>query len=563
MSTNERKLTDADLLTLVVTGRELAAEVSLRSLLGTILDKASRLTDSPKASVILFDEKRAVLYIAHATGEDAAAVMEGWGKSSERGIPLQGSKAGEVFRSGRAVVDDAVAAAPNHFKGVDRDTNTATESMVCVPLTVAGERLGVVQLLNKRTGNYSVRDVTLLEHFAAQAAVAIRNARLFEDLLAHMGFYTSGGDAKSPMSLIDELTRPARWENMTILFADMRGFTQLCHMTQAEQTQELLNEFLSLLAGAVVERDGIVNKFLGDGLMALFRGEDHALRGVQAAFGIVDGFAELRTEWDKRTNVPPGLIDVGIGVATDDVILGSMGSERVRDFTAVGTGVNLAAYLMEEARNGRRILVDKKTYYLVQEHVGEVDGPEAFEFKKPGQVGYPSERFHLKSLQNGSAQPDERRPVAPARESRNDVFVSYSHKDRNWLDKLQVHLSPYVRTGAVTIWDDTKLRGGDLWREEIERALAAAKVAVLLVSPYFLQSEFIASSELPTLLANARENGLKILWVPLSVSSFDETEIARFQAAIDPERPLDTMTEGEQNQAWVAVCKEIKAATRA
>jgi adenylate cyclase len=355
---------------------------------------------------------------------------------------------------------------------------------------------------------------------------------------------------------------------MTILFADMRGFTQLCHMTRAEQTQELLNEFLSLLARAVVDCDGIVNKFLGDGLMALFRGEDHALRGVQSAFQMVNGFAELRAEWDKRTNVPPGLIDVGIGIATDDVILGSLGSESVRDFTAVGSGVNLAAYLMEEARNGRRILADKKTYYLVKEHVGDVDGPEAFEFKKPGQVGYPSERFHLKSLQDGGAQPDQRRgaaqPGARPTEGGNDVFVSYSHEDRKWLEKLRVHLSPYVRAGAVSIWDDTKLKGGDLWREEIERALAAAKVAVLLVSPYFLQSEFVASSELPPLLASAKEDGLTILWVPLSASSFEETALARFQAAaaIDPRRPLDTMSEGEQNQAWVAVCKEIKAATQ-
>lgn len=227
MSRSERKLTDEDLLTLVETGRELAAEVGLRPLLETILDRASRLTDSPKASVILFDEKRAVLYIAHASGENAAAVMEGWGKSSERGIPLDGSKAGEVYTSGRAIVDDAVATASNHFKGVDRDTNRPTESMVCVPLTVAGKRLGVVQLLNKRAGNYSARDLTLLEHFAAQAAVAIRNAQLFDDLLAHMGFYTSDREAMDPMNLLDELTRPARWENLTILFADMRGFTQL------------------------------------------------------------------------------------------------------------------------------------------------------------------------------------------------------------------------------------------------------------------------------------------------------------------------------------------------
>jgi internalin A len=90
--------------------------------------------------------------------------------------------------------------------------------------------------------------------------------------------------------------------------------------------------------------------------------------------------------------------------------------------------------------------------------------------------------------------------------------------------------------------------------------LAAADAALLLVSPHFLDSEFISKKELPPLLAAAMGRGLRILWVPVSASSFKETEIGEYQAALNPERPLDRMRPAERNQAWVRVCGEIKAA---
>ena len=85
----------------------------------------------------------------------------------------------------------------NHFKGVDEATRRATASMVCVPLVAVSRRthepraLGVVQILNKRSGNYSLRDRLLLERFADQAAVAIENAILVGELFAHMGLYST------------------------------------------------------------------------------------------------------------------------------------------------------------------------------------------------------------------------------------------------------------------------------------------------------------------------------------------------------------------------------------
>ena len=144
--------------------------------------------------------------------------------------------------------------------------------------------------------------------------------------------------------------------------------------------------------------------------------------------------------------------------------------------------------------------------------------------------------------------------------SRERVFISYSHKDRKWLDLLKTHLAPFVRSDLLSVWDDTQMQVGSRWRSEIEDALAATKVAVLLVSPHFLASDFIVNNELQPLLEAAETDGVTIFWIPVSSSSYHITPIGEYQAASDPATPLDRFTEGECNAIHVDICRKIKAA---
>jgi hypothetical protein len=140
------------------------------------------------------------------------------------------------------------------------------------------------------------------------------------------------------------------------------------------------------------------------------------------------------------------------------------------------------------------------------------------------------------------------------------VFVSYSHKDTRWLERLKVFLTILENEGVLRRWDDTQIGAGRIWREQIKRAMESARVAVLLVSEDFLASSFISENELPPLLAAAKERGLVILPVIVSHCSFTDSVLAEFHAVNPPDKPLNMMVRGNQDKVLVKVADAIRSA---
>jgi TIR domain len=139
------------------------------------------------------------------------------------------------------------------------------------------------------------------------------------------------------------------------------------------------------------------------------------------------------------------------------------------------------------------------------------------------------------------------------------VFVSYSHADAAWLKRVQVHLRPLVRDEQIALWDDTRIKAGARWREEIRSALEKARVAALLISADFFASDFIATRELPPLLEAERKRGLVILGVHLSASRFDRDQVlSEYQTVNPPDRPIESLSKSDQEAVFDALARRVE-----
>jgi hypothetical protein len=145
------------------------------------------------------------------------------------------------------------------------------------------------------------------------------------------------------------------------------------------------------------------------------------------------------------------------------------------------------------------------------------------------------------------------------RERKNGLFVSYSHADREFLDRLMVHLRPLEKDGLIDMWVDTRLRAGDRWRKEIEKALERANVAILMVSADFLASDFITENELPPLLRNAEDQGTRIIPLIVKPCRFTrDKNLRHFQSLNDPKESLILLDEGEQETYYDKLASEVE-----
>lgn len=168
---------------------------------------------------------------------------------------------------------------------------------------------------------------------------------------------------------------------------------------------------------------------------------------------------------------------------------------------------------------------------------------------KNGQIFYCD---HLPNLKKYYPSTSERKaiPLIQRKEvNKNKIFISYSHEDSEWLKIVQLHLKTIANTiGGIDVWDDTRIKTGDKWKKEIEEALQSAGVAILLVSPNFLASDFIANDELPPILRKAESEGTHIFPIfvrQISKAVFLRSKLKDFQFLNAPEQPLNGCSDPE------------------
>ncbi|MES2132571.1 MAG: toll/interleukin-1 receptor domain-containing protein [Bacteroidota bacterium] len=138
------------------------------------------------------------------------------------------------------------------------------------------------------------------------------------------------------------------------------------------------------------------------------------------------------------------------------------------------------------------------------------------------------------------------------------IFVSYSHTDNEYLERLKIHLKPFEKKGQIDLWVDTKIKGGEKWKEKINSALDKSVIAILLISADFLASDFIVDNELPPLLKAAEEKGKIILPLIVKPCRFtSDDNLAKFQSINDPKHPLSKLTENDREETYVKVADLI------
>jgi len=144
------------------------------------------------------------------------------------------------------------------------------------------------------------------------------------------------------------------------------------------------------------------------------------------------------------------------------------------------------------------------------------------------------------------------------RVQRKELFISYSQKDRAFLEQFWIHLSPLEEDYGLKRWDDSRIQPGDIWLKEIEQALERAQVALLLVSPDFLASAFIRRKELPTLFDAAKKDGLKILWLPIRPCSWKlHRQIEQYQSVGSLDPTLSEMDGAKRDREMVKITDRI------
>ena len=274
----------------------------------------------------------------------------------------------------RKVMKDRVAllsqdaAADEQFAGVDSIVSQGVRSTICAPLFTESGVHGA--LYADRLDPFSAfkpDDLELISAVAAQTAIAVENVRAHERLAkeevarANYSRFLPEYVVKQMLENPESFKLGGVTQTITVLFADIRGFTRISEHAQPEKIVQLLNRYFSAMTDIIFAHGGTLDKYLGDGMMALFGAPTvtpkDAANAMSAAVAMQRRMLSINDEL-RAEGYPE--IGVGIGLHTGEVIVGYIGSERRSEYTAIGDTVNTASRLESNAKAGE-ILVSEAT----------------------------------------------------------------------------------------------------------------------------------------------------------------------------------------------------------
>ncbi|HEX8474295.1 MAG TPA: adenylate/guanylate cyclase domain-containing protein [Pyrinomonadaceae bacterium] len=266
----------------------------------------------------------------------------------------------------RAVLMSQDATADMEFAGVHSIVSQGVHSTICAPLIAETNVHGALYADRLDTfKTFSRDDLELISAVAAQTAVAVENARAHQRLAREEVARANYERFLPPYVVRQILEHPESFklggvnQTITVLFADIRGFTRLSEHTAPEKVVQLLNRYFTAMSDIIFAHGGTLDKYLGDGLMALFGAPtatpEDACNAVATAIAMQRQMRIINEELEAD-GLGQMQISIGIGLHTGEAVVGYIGSERRSEYTAIGDTVNISQRLEANAEGGQILL---------------------------------------------------------------------------------------------------------------------------------------------------------------------------------------------------------------
>jgi adenylate cyclase len=345
-------------------GKTLSSVLTPEEVMQRVMELVFQMENVERGFVMLRDEKKGFKPAVLLYREERL-------KAEARGVALSKTLIDRVLSERLPLLIHDVSS-DERFASSESLRISGIRSAMCAPLIYKDRVFGLfyVDCLSKPYA-FSKEELSIFSVVAAEAAISFDNARSHEELARRVverqaleRFLSSSIVAKI-LANPDEVHLGGENQTATILFADIRGFTRMSEHMEPQHVVELLNEYFSEMTDLIFDNGGTLDKYLGDGIMALFGAPlakpDDALRSVKTATEMQRALAQLNRQWEARSQQP---LHIGIGINTGPVTAGNIGSAKRMDYTVIGDAVNLASRLCANAAGGQT-LISESTFHLL------------------------------------------------------------------------------------------------------------------------------------------------------------------------------------------------------